>query len=116
MQTAGCLNAIDTRHAQVHQDDFRVMLGGQRDGFLAVGRGRHELDLVEQPQQRRQALAHQALVIGEQDPDRAHAAGAGAGVNWLTGSQSSTRNPSAVGSAVSLPPSSSARSRIPVSP
>ena len=58
---------------------------------------------VEQPEQRAEPLAHDALVVGEQDADHA-------------GSHSSTRNPSAVGSAVSRPPSSSARSRIPVSP
>ena len=61
---------------------------------------------VEQPEQHAEALAHDPLVVGEQHPDRpGHA-----------GSHSSTRNPSAVGAAVSGPPSSSARSRMPVSP
>ena len=79
------------------------MLGGQRDRLLAVGRRADQLDPVEQGEQRAEPFAHDALVVGEQDADHA-------------GSHSSTRNPSAVGSAVSRPPSSSARSRIPVSP
>ena len=79
------------------------MAGGEREHLLAVGRRAHQLDPVEQAEQRPQALAHDALVVGEQDPDH-------------FGSHSSTRKPSAVGSALSRPPRSSARSRIPVSP
>ena len=50
-----------------------------------------------------EALADDALVVGEQDAAYA-------------GSQSSTRKPSSVGPAFRRPPSSSARSRMPVSP
>ena len=49
------------------------------------------------------ALADHALVVGEHDPDHA-------------GSHSSTRKPSPAGPALSCPPSSSARSRMPVRP
>ena len=76
---------------------------GERDGLLAVGGGPDHLDAVEQAEQRAEALAHDALVVGEQHADHA-------------GSHSSTQKPSSVGPASSRPPSSSARSRIPVSP
>ena len=98
------LDAVHPRHPQVHQHDIRVVLGGERERLLAVGRGGHQLDPVEQPEQRAQALAHDALVIGEQDPDH------------CAGSHSSTLKPSSVGPAFRRPPSSSARSRMPVSP
>ena len=91
------------RHPQVHQHDVGVVLGGERDRLLAVGGGADELDPVEQPEQRAEALADDALVVGEQDADHA-------------GSHSSTRKPSSVGPAFRRPPSSSARSRMPVSP
>ena len=79
------------------------MLGGERDRLLAVGGRADELDAVEQAEQRPEPLAHDPLVVGEQDADHA-------------GSHSSTRKPSAVGSAHRRPPSSSARSRMPVRP
>ena len=60
---------------------------GERDRLLAVGRGADQLDPVEQPEQRAEALAHDALVVGEQDADHA-------------GSHSSTRKPSPVGPAL----------------
>ena len=75
---------------------------GERERLLAVGRGPDELDPVEQAEQRAEALADHALVVGEQDPYR--------------GSHSSTLKPSSVGPAFRRPPSSSARSRMPVSP
>ena len=62
-----------------------------------------QLDPVEQPEQRAEPLADHALVVGEHDADHA-------------GSHSSTLNPSPIGPALSRPPSSSARSRMPVSP
>ena len=79
-----------------------LVLGGERDRLLAVGGGADELDPVEQPEQRAEALADDALVVGQQDP--------------YAGSHSSTRKPSSVGPAFRRPPSSSARSRMPVSP
>ena len=75
----------------------------KRERLLAVGGGADELDPVEQAEQGAEALADDALVVGEQDADHA-------------GSHSSTRKPSVVGSARSRPPSSSARSRMPVRP
>ena len=91
------------RHAQVHEHDVGVVAGRERDRLLPVGRRADQLDAVEQTEQRAEALAHDALVVGEQDADHA-------------GSHSSTRKPSPVGSAHRRPPSSSARSRMPVRP
>ena len=79
------------------------MLGGERERLLAVGRRAHELDPVEQAEQRPEPVADDALVVGEQHTDHA-------------GSHSSTRKPSPVGPASRRPPSSSARSRMPASP
>ena len=79
---------------------------GQLDSFVAVGGGADDLDAVEQPEQRREAFADDALVVGDEDADRV----------VMPGTHNSTRKPSAVGPAVSVPPSSSARSRMPVSP
>src|SRR6185312_13543415 len=106
----------------------------------AVGRGTDDDDPGQQADQRDQPLPDDLLVIGDQHPDiRAHRASArgttgacGAmvacgvtGASRVTrpgvaagpvGSPSRTWKPWSVGPAVSLPPSSSARSRIPVSP
>ncbi len=60
----------------------------------------------EQPEQGGESLADHALVIGHQDADG----------RVQAGTHSSTRNPPPVGPAVSVPPSSSARSLMPVSP
>ena len=79
------------------------MLGGEVERLLAVGRGADELDPRQQPEQRAEALADHALVVGEENA-------------YFAGSHSSTRKPSSVGPAFRRPPSSSARSRMPVSP
>ena len=83
--------------------------GRERDRLLAVGGRADHLDAGQQLEQHRQALADDALVVGQQDADRVLVAG-------HAGRNSSTRKPSEVGAAASRPPSSSARSRIPVSP
>src|SRR6185369_17509327 len=65
----------------------------------------NHLDIVQEPQHECQTLADHALVVGDEYADPTHA-----------GTSSSTRNPVPVCSAMSVPPSSSARSRMPVSP
>ena len=69
-EAADRLDAVHARHPQVHQHDVGGVLGGERERLLAVGRGADELDPVEQAEQRAEALAHDALVVGEQDPYR----------------------------------------------
>jgi hypothetical protein len=95
-EPADRLDAVAARHPQVHQHDVGVVLGGERDRLLAVGGGADELDPVEQPEQRAEALADDALVVGEQDADHA-------GSHSSTGSRRRWDRRQA-------PPSSSARS------
>ena len=105
-EAAGGLDAVAARHAQVHQHDVRPQPVGERERLVAVGRRADDLDPGEQPEQGGESFADDALVVGDQDADGCvHA-----------GTHSSTRNPLPVGPAVSVPPSSSARSRMPVSP
>ncbi len=105
-EETGGLDAVAAGHAQVHQYDIWVLLGRQRQGLCAVGGQADDLDAFEQPQQSAESLADYALVVGEE-----HANGLG-----HAGTHSSTRNPLPVGPAVRAPPSSSARSLMPVSP
>ena len=105
-QAAGGLDPVAVRHPEVHQHDVWPQLDRQRECLVAIGCRAHHLDAREQPEQGAESLADHALVIGHQDADGAvHA-----------GTHSSTRNPLPVGPAVSVPPSSSARSLMPVSP
>src|ERR671935_69142 len=73
------------------------------DRLVAVRSGADYLDTRQQAEQRRQPLADDALIVREHDGGHA-------------GTHSSTRKPAWVGAAVSFPPSSSARSRMPVRP
>jgi hypothetical protein len=83
-----------------------VQIAGQGDRLVAVGGGADHLDVAEETEYHGQSFSDHLLVIGDEHADRcAHA-----------GSSSSTRKPLQVFCAVSVPPSSSARSRIPVSP
>jgi RNA polymerase sigma-70 factor (ECF subfamily) len=111
-QRLGGGDPVHARHAQVHEHDIGLMDQGERDRLLPVRSAGHELDATQQPEQRRQALAHESLVVGEENPDRRVAGNR----RRHAGSSSCTRKPSSVGSATSVPPRSSARSRIPVSP
>ncbi len=102
-QPAGGLDAVAARHAQVHQHDVGRQLAGERDGLGAVGGGADDLDAGQQAEHHGQALADHPLVVGDEHPDHA-------------GTARSTRNPSWSAVVTSVPPSSSARSRMPVSP
>jgi hypothetical protein len=105
-EAAGGLDPVAVRHPEIHQHDVRTQLDRQRERLVAVGCGADDLDAGEQPEEGGESLADHALVIGHKDADfPAHA-----------GTHSSTRNPPPVGPAVSVPPSSAARSLMPVSP
>ena len=105
-------DAVHARHPQVHEHHIWLMGERHGDGLLPVGCAPDELYAAEQREQRRQAFAHEPLVVGEQDPYRSR----GGDRRRHAGSTSWTRKPSCVGSATSVPPRSSARSRIPVRP
>jgi hypothetical protein len=105
-KAAGGLDAVAVRHPEVHQHDVWPQLDRERECLVAVGCGADHLDPRKQPEKGAESLPDHALVVGHQDADgRVHA-----------GTHSSTRNPPSVGPAVSVPPSSSARSLMPVSP
>ncbi len=117
------LHAVAARHAQVHQDHVRGVFGDQPQRLLAVTGRTDHLDARQQPQQHHDALAHHRLVIGHDDPSRrprravlSHAAPCH---TRHPGTRSRTTNPSCsgpAGPASRVPPSSSARSRIPRRP
>ena len=100
---AGRLGSLETRHSQVHQHNVGSLRAGALD-CDSVGRGRDDLDVVDQAEQHRQSLADDRLVICDEDAD-AHA-----------GTSISTRQPSGVARADIEPPACSIRSRSPSSP
>jgi len=105
-QQAGGLDAITAGHPQVHENDVWEQVNGQGDSLVTVSGGAHDLDLGQQAEHHRQPFTDHSLVVGDEDADRlVHA-----------GTRNSTRKPRCVSAVVSSPPSSSARSRIPVRP
>jgi hypothetical protein len=57
-------------HAEVEQHDVGSPAPGQLDGLAPVAREPHDLDPLVRPQQRSGALAHEAVVVGDQHADR----------------------------------------------
>ena len=105
-EAAGGLDAVAAGHPQVHQHDVWPLLDRERQRLVAVGRGADHLDPGHQGEQGGESFPDHALVVSHQDADGlVH-----------PGTHSSTQNPAAVGAAVRVPPSSSARSFMPVSP
>ena len=97
-------HAVEPRHHEVEQDHVGVGARGGVDRGLAVAGLGDDLDVVLEVEERAQALAHDGVVVGEQDADHA-------------GTSSRTVVPApSVESTVSVPPSSVARSSIDVSP
>jgi hypothetical protein len=103
-EATGCLDAVAAGHAQVHQDHVRALLARQCQRLLTVGGRAHHLHPLQQVEQQHQPVSDYALVVGYHDAD------------GHVGSHSVTRNPEPVGPADRVPPSSSARSRMPVIP
>ena len=76
----------------------------ESDSLVTVGGGAHHLDAIEEPEHQGQTLADDSLVVCDEDADRFGNTG------------TSRSKPLEVVSVVSVPPSSSARSRMPVRP
>jgi hypothetical protein len=70
------LDAVDARHADVHEHDVGQCLPRARDRLGAVARLADDLDVGLRAQDHAKARAHEALVVGEQDADH-RAAGSG---------------------------------------
>src|SRR5690606_9252059 len=65
----GGLNPAHHRHQQVHHDDVRLELAGQRDGLAPVLGLADDLEVVLEAEGQLQAPAHDGVVIDEQDTD-----------------------------------------------
>jgi hypothetical protein len=104
----GRLDTVTPGHPQIHQQYIRIVFTDQPQRIEPVRGDTGHLDAGQQAQQRGQALPHHGLVIGQHDAQRV--------VRRHAGTTSRTRHPSSVGPVHSSPPTSSARSRIPVRP
>ena len=67
------LDAAQLRHPQVEHQHVRVQLAGQRERLAALRCKAHDLDPRLARQQRGGPLAHEAVVVGDED---AHTLGA----------------------------------------
>ena len=104
----GCLDAVESGHADVHQDDVRVQAACLCECLAAVAGFARDAEIWFGFHQHAQALADQVLVVGDQ-----HADHGGSPI----GSQAQTVNPPpGRGPARRSPPNSATRSRMPVNP
>src|SRR5207344_240165 len=101
------LDAVHARHAQVEQRHVRIVLRDEGAGPGAVGRRAGDLDPGHEAEQRHEPLTDDGLIICDH---HAHDAVAHAGTVART-----VKNPSSR-AAVTSPPTSAARSAIPVRP
>src|SRR5262249_45020263 len=107
-ELGGCLDPVESGHADVHQDD----VGGQGaclcQCLAAVARLAGDAQIWLGFQQHPQALPDQVLVVGDQDADHDGSP---------TGSRAQTVNPPpGRGPARRSPPNTATRSRMPASP
>jgi hypothetical protein len=63
-------DAVEVRHADVHEDDVRLQHARAVQGVAPVARLANHRDRIVAREDRPQAGAHQAVVVDEQDPDR----------------------------------------------
>jgi hypothetical protein len=66
------LDAVDVRHADVHDDDVRVRTQDELDRLAAVLRLTDDLDVVGGIEHRANAAAHDRLVVDDDDLERPH--------------------------------------------
>src|SRR5207245_2504792 len=101
----GC-EAIDFRHADIHQDHFGTLAADQVDRLLTIGGFAHHLHIRLRLDDQAEAGAHHRLVVDDCDPDQ-----------LLIGSLARTLNPPSDDEPVFIsPPKSSTRSRMPIRP
>src|SRR4051794_5106503 len=104
------LDPVEPRHADVHENDVRSQAARLVDRLLPVAGLAHDVDVGLGAQDHAQAVAHEPLIVGEQDAHRGHVA-------VSSGSVARTAKPPPGWAALSTwPPKSSARSRMPTSP
>ena len=68
-QPPGRLQAVETRHPDVHQHDVGPVAPGQPDRCLAVGGLRDDLDVRLRLEDHPEAGADQGLVVGDEDAE-----------------------------------------------
>src|SRR5439155_1040294 len=102
------LQAVRTRHANVHEEHVGALAAGDPDGFVAVAGLTDHLDVVLGVEQGAEAGAHERLVIRHGDTDHD---GASSGSRAWT-----AKPPPACGPASRRPPRAAARSRMPAMP
>src|SRR5919106_848526 len=108
-QLSGGRDAVEHGHLYVHQAHIGAQLAGQPYGVLPVARLADDLDAVQGAEDQPEPGAHQVLVVGDQHSDRHPATS--------RGKVASTAQPrSSAGPATQVPPSSAARSTMPVMP
>ena len=105
-EAPGGLDAVQTRHADVHQDDVGAQPSRLLDGLSAVGGLSHHLDVRRRLEQLAKAGADKRLVVRDED-SRTHASGRCARIS---------NPPPSMGPVSKAPPYSATRSRIPIRP
>src|SRR5581483_10035303 len=109
VEPAGCVDAVELGHADVHDDDVGVELTGEAQRFASVGGFADDLDVALQFEDEPEALPYEGLVVGEQDAR--HRGGGVRGIRaWRR------KPPRVMGPASSSPPSRFTRSRMPIRP
>jgi hypothetical protein len=96
-QASGCGESVENWHADVHEHDVGPKRSRTLDRSTAVGGLPDDLDVRFALDDRAEAVAHEGLVVGEQDADHAR--------SLSNGSVATTWNPpSSFGPAFSAPP------------
>ena len=109
-EPTGGLDAVESRHPDVHQHHVGAKAARGLDRRQPVFRFADHLDVRLGLEDHAKAGAHQRLVVDDQNADRHQAAG-------LTGSRATTANPPpGRGPALKAPPKSATRSRMPMIP
>ena len=71
-QLANELQAVDPRHTQVQEQQVDLVLGQGAEDRIAVGGLADHLQIIAGGQEKSQAVAHDAMVIGNQDVQALH--------------------------------------------
>lgn len=66
------IEAVQTRHGDVHKDHFRPVLRDQFKGLAAVSGLSHHLNAGETVEKRSQAGPHQPMIFGQEYAYRRH--------------------------------------------
>ena len=66
---AGRLDAVESGHANVHQEDVGPVPSGELDGRVTVGGLPDELEVIGVVDEGAEAGAYEWLVVGDGDPD-----------------------------------------------